>query len=1367
MDDDNDSLDNISELKLLESLDLGHRKVFKEEEKQKENDEFVENINLLLSKLNERINIIKNLPKLEIKPFDLESNKSNKSNKPKDQNQIQNSNNLPNNNMNNKLSNLSNTNNFANNTFNTPYPIEGSIDYNIKNKKKYVIPDSFNEKNNAKLNKLNNNNNFKENNNNNIISENNNINNDIPGENYIEGESNEIKSIEILSNDNKKETKSEKGNLEEGSGINLKENPKDNKNDNNNSIGEIKNENIKNNIPNNNKNNPEIEINDNNLEDIVSIEDDFPSLSEHNDKVPEINNNTKNQSKTKEVIESMNYINSNIKNEDEESNINRKNEEERKSKTSGLNLEEKIQEKEIREGKNENENKDNFKLTVDEIEIFDENENQNNENSERNNLRNKINNKEIKEKEPRDLEISERKEDEKDQKDDQKFIQKNNKKEKEEDKEEDQYDKEFNKLNNFDINKLKSVVTNNDDTNTQPRVNINTEKDDEIKEMDSKEEENKSEKKENEAKNNLKERMIKNNEDSDEIESLGEKKEETKKEDSVGIESLGQKKEETKKEASVGVESLGEKKEETKKEPSVEIETMNPQKEDKKEEVMEIKDDDEISEQQDENNENKPPEKEPETSKEDKNNKKEQTKINESSKINKEEDEEINQNNNIKQSILNKINTMPQINLNHPVIKKPYKKSYTQKGDILIQIRQTYTRTEKDESSPDISNIDEYPTLKNINSEEKALDEIVSEFDELILKNEKKEVIETKKNFLIKKKHIQLNIQEGQDYSQFFGDLKVSHPELMQKNYNEEKLKSTLKRRPDFEEKIFNKLFFDEINSPIGPVENIETFSQKYNLEKEDIKQYFDSNFKKWRKILGDGNSFYRIIMFSLLEAYIFNKTLEELKFLLYDIMEEENIIIYEEKKIDVEVCSNILAEILFLIENENAIKAYEILVKAYSLKDGSFDKLLITYIRHLLAIYTENAKELLSDEEKKNIIKTNIFNSYYIESSNIEPTFLNICCFPYLFDVKINLIYLQGDLDSPEQRSINLVGEEGDYPYINIGFFYSSYHKLYPTNFELNYNCTLPMPKTIRTFSTLILKEFRPCEECKSEREHILFLEKKFIVCKNCLEFFLSKICNFRSDSFEKDGFFGVEYYTRPIKLQGSYYIDDYEIIELLDNNILATLISKYAGIVCESCHKKDENIIELKCGCGFCKKCLTDKFLNITKGLRVLNDFEKKQLKNTKCSCGKAFDIDTCLKFINKNEKDKIDALERLKKYVQTLCLLCNKELREEGTKEGDFKDVDEDVNYKKIKIKKMNGEGPEAEIYESDHFICDECYSHYLKRKIEINDDDDENEEETKDGVIDTEKATINCSICCRKHLFRITQNEACCANGCTIY
>ena len=72
-----DDNENISELKLLESLDFGHRKIYNEELKQKENEDFVGDINLLLSRLNERIDALKNIPKLEIKTFDIESVNSN------------------------------------------------------------------------------------------------------------------------------------------------------------------------------------------------------------------------------------------------------------------------------------------------------------------------------------------------------------------------------------------------------------------------------------------------------------------------------------------------------------------------------------------------------------------------------------------------------------------------------------------------------------------------------------------------------------------------------------------------------------------------------------------------------------------------------------------------------------------------------------------------------------------------------------------------------------------------------------------------------------------------------------------------------------------------------------------------------------------------------------------------------------------------------------------------------------------------------------------------------------------------------------------------------------------------------------------
>jgi hypothetical protein len=66
------------------------------------------------------------------------------------------------------------------------------------------------------------------------------------------------------------------------------------------------------------------------------------------------------------------------------------------------------------------------------------------------------------------------------------------------------------------------------------------------------------------------------------------------------------------------------------------------------------------------------------------------------------------------------LNTIPQIKESNR--KNSYKKSFTQKGDILIQIKSNSVRTEKDESFPDVSNIDEYPVLTNLIEEDKSLD---------------------------------------------------------------------------------------------------------------------------------------------------------------------------------------------------------------------------------------------------------------------------------------------------------------------------------------------------------------------------------------------------------------------------------------------------------------------------------------------------------------------------------------------------------------------------------------------------------------------------------------------------------------------
>ena len=286
-----DDLDKISELKLLESLDLGHRKVFKEETRQKENDEFVTDINLLLSKINERINIIKKIPKLEIKYFELESSNSDRQ---KEKGQIPNSANLLNN-QNNKLSNISNQNNLMNQTTEnkTPYPIDDSTNKNVNNinNKKFVIPSySINEKTDINQNKLNNN--FE--NNQNIESINDEINietdnnnkiidkKEIPVKQNIEEESvkDDIVSIPNIdfNNDNNKEERRSLDNLNEA---------KDKSAGDKNSKNEIKGS------RDDEANEPEMDLKKNNIGDIISNpdeHDDIPEITE-NINIPETNNN--------------------------------------------------------------------------------------------------------------------------------------------------------------------------------------------------------------------------------------------------------------------------------------------------------------------------------------------------------------------------------------------------------------------------------------------------------------------------------------------------------------------------------------------------------------------------------------------------------------------------------------------------------------------------------------------------------------------------------------------------------------------------------------------------------------------------------------------------------------------------------------------------------------------------------------------------------------------------------------------------------------------------------------------------------------------------------------------------------------------
>ena len=1254
--DDEDS-QNLSQLQLLESLDLGHRKVNKEESKV---DDFENVINNLLSKVDNRIDNIKKLS--NIKPFDIDSNSEHDSPKIIE---IKNSNNK----------NSDNQNILRNN-------------FNNINSKNY-------------LEDLNNNDNPYINNNNNSNSKDNNI--PKVSTNLVNSPNSEKKNDLLISN-NFNIFEENKNNYEN-----------DNDNDNKNGIDLVINSNNNDIIIEDNKNNiPDNSQNEFELEDI-------PELDQQTNENRAINNNN-----------NFNDNNNNNNNIDIKISFNNKS---NKS--------------------NDNMNQDeNFKLDEDEIELAEnsiDREAENNKLLEEERLR--------KEKEEEEERIRKEKEEEerlRKEKEEEERLRKEEEEErlrKEEEEERLRKEKEEEEEEGLRGEKEEEEKLNNEKKEDEGRNQISIEIVDENN---------------NSVNNSLNDRKIEDNnieksnkEENNEYQAK-EKKEHKQDDmdfeiDEIEIVSNNEIENEKKPEKQNKVSNQLKKDDNDSKYKIEVIKESKMSQDSKNSEVKKSKEDedqisvqkvDEISEKEDE--------------KDDKINNK---------KVEKQKDIKLKNSN--KKDMRN--NSMPQnkIYKAHPD-NKEIKRSLTQK-----QIKTFITKTieKSEESQIDVSKIKDFETLENLVQDEVALNELIPDFKEKILDKEDEEDINSREFYITKEKFINNNIKECEKLSLFAADYEEAHPDIMKKIYEENGLSNLPKYEKNFEEEIFHESKVDLMNSPIGGVENLESFLQKYFFtNNQKLVETCNNSFVKWRRILGDGNSFYRILMFGMFEAYILTSNENELNYIIAEIISDEYIEIYKNNNIDYNTCFILLSAILDLVKEKKIAKAYEILLKSYTLIDKSFDKMLIVYIKHVIAIYIDKLKEIIDKKHMNTNI--NLLNSYMVESPYIEPSMLIICIIPYLFNVSMTILSLTGDIIKPNHNNINFIDpDEKDIPIINFVYCFSSYYKLYSQEFEEINNFELNLMENNGKQLTYIFKDERPCKKCVKKTTHILFVEKKFIICKNCLEDHLSYACNFRADAFKKDGFIGLEYYTRPIHLCDNYYINDLEVIELLESfNLLSALCQKYNERMCDNCKEKkeSENLFDLKCGCCFCGECIEAFFLKITNGYKFLIPLEKKQLKSSKCICGNPLDLDTIIKHIKYNQNDEKEASERLKNYINTLCLICLSDLKQEDSM-TDKKYSNLTSKYKTIKLKKnvRNERANGIEYMEIEHIICENCYLKYLKNK-KFEDDEEEEEEENeneddKRKAVDLETGKILCSICCRNHELdpKVMNEGGCCSGGCITF
>ena len=1285
--ENNDDLQNLSELKLLESLNLGSKKIIREESKE---DNFESELQNLLSKINTQLDNIRNFANLNNTNY----NYSNPiiTNLP-----------VKNNNINNYLKNTQDNNNSNyQSLFNANPPLEKTNDYNMLKSKKPEDTDFSKENNNNYAMKnqkesitnlsafkfsnnyisMNNNNNQEYNNpqdhinhvndtnfnllnsfNNqtNVIENNNtNNNNGVIENNFFGIKTSKIKNAESINDDNYIIFKSDN------------ENPnnftKNNENNNiNNVIKEEEKEEEKIGGSNNNHNDDVQKISDNNDFNI----DDVPEIDNIND----VNNNSNENN-----IESRN--NNNVNNSNENNIISRNN------NNDGFNT------NIIPEG--------NFKLDVDEIKMSEDlNEEENNEKKEE---------EEEKIRKEKEEEEKKRKEEEENirKKEEEENIRKNDEEQK--------------------IRKEEEVISIEDE---------------------------KSEKKEikNDNKSKKQKDILKNNNIYDNNEHPVKEKEEKGKDE-------------------MNCDKIEEVKSIHNNLPAPESanisEVMQHQGNDNLMNGLKI-----LNENINEENNNDEKKEVEDDSKEKKEEKKEEKENGKTENL-KDKGKETNQSYSKKFSQDLRTNSMPQKNprkMKEIPDGKKIQKAFTQKD---IMIKAYIKKREKLDTQPDLSNIEDCITLEKLVQEEKALKDIIPDFNEKILDKEKKENIINREYSLIKTKSLQFDIKEDERLSQKMADLN-SHPDLM-KNIFETKGLINIKEYKGDIDTIFDEEI-EEINCPIGEIENFESFIQRFFLNDNlEIKELFKKYFSNWRKVLGDGNSFYRILMFSIFEAYILSNNLEELKYILSEMTSDEFIKVYEKQKIDYKKCFSIFSIILNFLEKKEKARAYEILLRSYLLKDFSFDKLLIAYIRRVVAIYINELKKVINDTEK---CDDNKFNSYLIESTNIEPTFLIFCMIQYLFNISMIFLTLKGELAKPFHNHINFMDqeEENDYPVICFGYFFSSYYKLYHTEFEEKNQFELKLMENNNKQLTYIFKDLKQCKKCDKKTENILFIEKKFILCKNCLEDHLSYACNFRADAFKEGGFLGLEYYTRPIKLCDNYYIDDLEIMELLESlNIINALCQKYNDTICDKCKDKndDKDYYVFKCGCTFCEECIESFVLSLTGGIKYLNPFELKEFDSVKCLCGKQFDFEDAIKHVKSSQNDMKESSMRLKNYINTLCLLCTKQLRDEDKRSpNQFRSI---TKYKIIKLKKnmKNERSNNVDYMEIEHLICEPCYKKNFKGKSfddideEENEEDEQDERVMKDKYVDLEKGKIKCEICCRTHdLDPKFSNEGECCSACDIF
>ena len=229
------------------------------------------------------------------------------------------------------------------------------------------------------------------------------------------------------------------------------------------------------------------------------------------------------------------------------------------------------------------------------------------------------------------------------------------------------------------------------------------------------------------------------------------------------------------------------------------------------------------------------------------------------------------------------------------------------------------------------------------------------------------------------------------------------------------------------------KLNLKEINQnkkigPLLPLPTLIESSYKYKPEYKNAMQKKYLRLKNYicnyRTIFGDGNCYYRAVMFRYIELLILNKKINLIKLLILDldrIYSNEKVklsLTYNKQEINSEIIIQIMIIIYELVENDNIIEAHQCFYKAI-LCSKDFDFLLIFYFRFCLYEFIKNNEKKLYMEsfpvllgnllpsvyEKNGVFDFDSFYQNFLLKMFTPAEKIIIYLTPFIFGIDLDII--------------------------------------------------------------------------------------------------------------------------------------------------------------------------------------------------------------------------------------------------------------------------------------------------------------------------------------------------------------------------